>query len=207
MLKKSVILVLAAAFGAGLLATTQAVSQEEKTKPGMPALDPAKMMEMYGKLNAPGPEHARFKEAVGVWETETKMWMGPGEPSVSHGKSRMQLLLDGRYLMEHYLCTSPEMPFEGVGINGYDNHSKKYFSIWLDSLSTGYVVMEGTRDEATKTTTYTGQYDDPLMGPSKVKSTACEVTKDECVFKMYRILPDGQEQQSMEITYTRSPAA
>lgn len=206
MLKRTVIFVLAAAFGAGLLAATQALSQEKK-KPGMPEMDPAKMMEMYAKYNAPGEAHAHFAKAVGVWETETKMWMGPGEPSVSQGKSKMQMLLDGRYLMEHYLCASPEMPFEGVGINGYDNHSKKYFSIWLDSLSTGYVVMEGTRDDTTKTTTYVGEYDDPFMGPSKVKSTMCEVSDDQCVMKMYRVLPDGQEQQSMEITYTRSPAS
>ena len=206
MLKKSVILVLVAAFGAGLLATTQALSQEEK-QPGMPEMDMAQMMEMYAKYNAPGEPHARFKDVVGIWETESKMWMGPGEPTVSQGKSKMQLLLDGRYLMEHYLCSSPEMPFEGIGINGYDNHTKKYFSIWLDSMSTGYVVMEGTRDETTKTTTYLGEYDDPFMGHSKVKSTMCEVSDDKCVLKMYRVLPDGKEQQSMEVTYTRSPAS
>ena len=200
MVKKTATYVLAGVLGAGLLAVTQAMSQEQKDPA---ALGMEQMMKMYEKLNMPGPEHARFKDAVGTWKTESKMWMGPGEPTVSTGTSRMELLFGGRYLKEDYHCSSPEMPFKGLGLHGYDNHKKKYVSVWLDSLSTGIMMMEGAYDEATKTATMMGEYDDPFMGQFKAKSTIRELSKDRRLFEMYRIGADGKERKDMEITYIR----
>ena len=200
MVKKIATYVMAAALGAGLLFGTQAMSQEGK-EPAIPGME--QMMKMYEKLNAPGPEHARFKEAVGTWTTETRMWMGPGEPSVSTGTSEMQVVFDGRYLKERYRCMLEDKPFEGIGLLGYDNHKKKYVHVWFDSHSTGFMVTEGTYDEATKTTTMLGEYDDPFFGPTKMKSLVRELSKDRQVLEMYRIGPAGQEQKNMEITYTR----
>ena len=148
MIKKIAIYVLVAAVGAGLMATTQAMSQEGKQPPGP---DMEQMMKMYEKLGAPGPEHARFAEAVGTWKTETKMWMGPGEPSVSTGISKREVIFGGRYVKEDFRCTMMGKPFQGLAIAGYDNIKKKHVSVWLDNGSTGIMLMEGTYDEATKT--------------------------------------------------------
>jgi hypothetical protein len=200
MVKKIATYVMAVALGAGLLFGTQAMSQEGQ-EPAMPGME--QMMKMYEKLNAPGPEHARFKEAVGAWTTETRMWMGPGEPSVSTGTSEMQVVFDGRYLEEHYRCMFDDKPFEGIGLLGYDNHKKKYVHVWFDNHSTGFMVTEGTYDEATKTITMLGEYDDPFFGPTTMKSLVRELSKDRQVVEMYRIGPTGQEQKNMEITYTR----
>jgi hypothetical protein len=52
MAKKIATYVIVAALGAGLLATTQAISQEGQQPP---TPDLGQMMEMYAKLNAPGP--------------------------------------------------------------------------------------------------------------------------------------------------------
>jgi hypothetical protein len=201
MSKKIATYVFAMLLGAGLLATTRALSQEGK-EPGMP--DPEQMMKMYEQFNAMGPEHARFKEAVGTWNTVTKMWMGPGEPTISTGTSEMEVVFGGRYMVEHFKCTMMERPFEGMALAGFDNLKKKYVSIWLDNMSTGFMVMEGTFDEATKTTTSYGEYDDPFMGRQKMKSVLREVSKDKHVFEMYQIGPDGQENKTMEITYSRA---
>jgi hypothetical protein len=203
MTRKIATYVTAAVLGAALLAATQALSQEGE-KPAMPSMD--QMMKMYEKLNAPGPEHARFQEAIGTWKTEAKSWMGPGEPTVSSGTSQIEVIFGGRYFQEHYRCDSPDMPFEGLNLIGYDNHKKKYVSVWVDNLSTGFVIMEGTRDDATKTTTLTGEYDDPFFGPSKLRSTIRELSKDQQAYEMYRTGPDGREQKVMEITYTRQPS-
>jgi hypothetical protein len=201
MSKKLATYVFAMLLGAGLLATTRALSQEGK-EPGMP--DPDQMMKMYEQFNAPGPEHARFKDAVGTWRTEMKMYMGPGEPSVSTGTSEMELIFGGRYLVEHFKCSMMEKPFEGMALVGFDNLKKKYVSIWLDNMSTGFIQMEGTYDEATKTTTSYGECDDPFMGRQKMKSVMRELSKDKHVFEMYQIGPDGKETKTMEIIYTRA---
>jgi hypothetical protein len=201
MLKKISMYAVAVLLGAGLLAATQALSQEGK-EPGVPDMD--QMMKMYEQFNTMGPEHARFKEAVGTWNTVTKMWMGPGEPTVSTGTSEMEVVFGGRYMVEHFKCTMMEKPFEGMALGGFDNFKKKYVSIWLDNMSTGFMLMEGTYDEATKTTTSYGEYDDPFMGHEKMKSVLREVSKDKHVFEMYQIGPDGKETKTMEITYSRA---
>ena len=95
------------------------------------------------------------------------------------------------------------MPFEGMQLMGYDNIKKKHVSVWIDSMSTGITQMEGTYDEATKTLTMTGQTDDPIAGPTKMRSVTREVSKDKCVMEMYQTGPDGKEQKCMEVTYTR----
>ena len=47
------------------------------------------------------------------------------------------------------------MPFEGMGIVGYDNLLKKFVSVWIDNMGTGLMPGTGTYDAATKTYTYT----------------------------------------------------
>ena len=200
MLKKIAAYTMATMIGAGLFAATRAMSQEDQ-KAGMPGMEA--MMKMYEALGTPGPEHAHLKEAVGTWKTEMKMWMGPGEPQVSTGTSKMEVIFGGRYLKEHFQCSMMDKPFEGLALAGFDNHKKKFVSVWIDNHSTGIMMMEGTYDEATKTTTSVGEYDDPFTGPTKMKSVAHELSKDKHVFEMYRIGPDGREQKQMEITYTR----
>ncbi len=192
--------VLMALLGVAALATAQTLT-EEKDKPATPSAKD--IMAQWAELNAPGPHHQRFKEAAGKWKTEMKMWMGPGEPTVSPGASTMELVFDGRYLKEHYRCLSTEMPFEGMQLMGYDNIKKKHVSVWIDSMSTGITQMEGTYDEATKTLTMTGQTDDPITGPTKMRSVTREVSKDKCVMEMYQTGHDGKEQKCMEVTYTR----
>jgi len=53
------------------------------------------------------------------------------------------------------------MPFEGIGINGYDNLKKKFVSTWIDNMGTMIVMSTGTFDPATKTFTYMGEMDNP----------------------------------------------
>ncbi|HNQ24068.1 MAG TPA: DUF1579 domain-containing protein [Phycisphaerae bacterium] len=201
MFKKVAMYLVAALVGAGLFAAASAMSEE----PQQPPMSMEEMMKKYAELSKPGPEHAQFQNCVGKWKTETKMWMGP-EPTVSAGTSEMELMFGGRFVKEQFHCLSAEMPFDGVSITGYDKAKKKYVSIWFDSLSTGFMVSEGTYDATTKTMTMFGESVDPLMGPVKSKSVIREVSKDKTVMEMFMLLPGGQEQKSMEITYTRGGA-
>ncbi len=191
---------LMAALGAGVLAAAQSVAEEKEQSP-TPGV--RNIMDRWAELNTPGPPHERFKQIAGKWNAESKMWFGPGDPMVSPGVSTVELVFDGRYLKQHFRCLSAEIPFEGLQLMGYDNIRKKYVSIWIDSVSTGITLMEGTYDEATETLTMTGQTDDPTTGPTKMRSVTREISKDRCVMEMYQAGPDGQEQKCMEVIYTR----
>ena len=55
-------------------------------------------------------------------------------------------------------------------LSGYDNHTRKYVSTWMDSMSTGIMVFEGTAGADGKTITQTADYDDPVQGPMQWRS-------------------------------------
>lgn len=164
------------------------------------------MMAQWAALNAMGPEHEKFKDMVGKWDAETKMWMMPGAPpEVSKGTAEFRLLFGGRYIEQKFACDMNGQPFEGLSIEGYDRIKKKFVSIWLDNTSTGMFVSEGVADASGKVCTYYGTSDDPLTGEldKMMKAVAREVSKDEAVFEMYEMRAGVGEVKVMEITYKR----
>lgn len=190
----------------GLFVGAQVRSQEKA--PPQPPTETAgeDMMAKWQALNAKGPEHERFKEMVGTWDTLTRMWMAPGaKPMETKGTATFRLILDGRYVEQRYKCLMGDQPFEGLGIEGFDRLKKKYVSIWMDSTSTGIFMSEGTVDPSGKVYTYYGKVDDPLTGQKDkvVKCVIRQIDNDRVLFEMFDRLPGGTEFRTMEITYTR----
>jgi hypothetical protein len=95
--------------------------------------------------------------------------------------------------------------FTGLGVNGYDNHTKKYVSTWMDSMGTGIYYMEGRASADGKTITQKGQYDDPMEGRMKLRGVTKIVGNDTEIFEMYGTGKNGKERRMMEIIYTRKP--
>lgn len=190
--------VLALALAAALPAATFA--QQKDQPAGSPAADP--MMEAYIKLSQPGDNHKILASLAGEWKTETKAWMGPGEPMASTGKARSTMMLGGRYLHQEYEGTFLGMQFAGYGDTGYDNITKKFVSTWVDTMSTGILKIEGTYDQATKSITMTGDYVDPSGAKKLFKEVLRIVDADKHVLEMYDQM-DGKEVKVMEINYTR----
>ena len=191
---------------AALFLSTQVVSQEQAPTQPPGQQDMEEMMAKWKAMNAKGPEHEKFKDMVGTWDTEMTMWMGPNtEPTVSKGTAVFRLLLDGRYVEQKYRCMMMGEPYEGIGIDGYDRIKQKYVSIWMGSDSTGIFMMEGTADNTGKVFTYYGKMDDPFTGQKDkvVKSIAREIDKDTTVFEMYDNIPGVGEFKNMEIRYMR----
>ena len=109
------------------------------------------------------------------------------------------MILGGRFLKMDYKGTMFGQPFEGVQIIGFDNMKKKYISFWIDNTSTAFFLLEGTRDESSKTTTETGLWPDPMTGGTmKVKGITKMISPDEFSYEMYMIGPDGKEFKSLE---------
>ena len=107
-------------------------------------MDMEAMMEVYRKLGTPGEPHKLLARLVGSWTTRTRAWMEPGKPEVQGtGTCQQKMLLDGRYLQQEYTGEMMGSTFTGINIIGYDNHTKKYVSTWIDSMSTGIYYFEG----------------------------------------------------------------
>ena len=164
------------------------------------------MMELMMKYGTPGEGHKLLEPFVGDWSVTNKWWASPDAPvDESEATSTVQWILDGRYMMEKYNGRMGEIPFEGMGIVGYDNYAKKYNSLWIDSYSTMFFLQTGTANDDGTIITLEGTWDDFYTGQKDKKSKTIIRLFDEDtrVSEMYDYTADGKEYMSMEITYTR----
>lgn len=162
--------------------------------------DQQKMMEAYLKMSALNENHAYLKNFTGEWAVLTKGWMFPGaEPAVSEGISKGEMLMGGRFLKMHFKGSMFGQPFEGLQIIGYDNLQEKYVTFWIDSTSTAFYMMSGTRDKDTNVTKDTGEWPDPMTGGTmKVRDVIELISEDEFKYEMYMAGPEGKEFKTLE---------
>jgi hypothetical protein len=182
---------------------------------GAPAMDMKAMMAAMEAMGAINENHKLLESLVGTWDYRIKMWMDPSAPpQESSGIAVTKPLMGGRYFQSDHTGTM-EMPgpdgkpvvreFVGMAITGYNNLKKKFFSSWIDNMSTAMMIVDGTYDSATKTFAYGGEMDCPLMPPGsklKIREVIRIVGPDQHVFEWYETR-NGPERRTMEITYTR----
>lgn len=173
----------------------------EDPKPPVPTADEqAAMMKAWEEFAKPGPEHARFAEMVGEWTCELEDYTS-GQVVKSEGKSKMYLVMDGRYLMQEFSGNMGGMEFKGMGLTGYNNQTKKFQEIWVDNMGTAIFVSEGTRiDENTSESK--GMMTMPGMGEIASRNVAKRIDKDHMEYTMYMKIGE-QEMMSIKILYTR----
>jgi hypothetical protein len=141
---------------------------------------------------------------AGSWAARTLTWMGPDSPPMEWmGSSEQKMILGGRYLQQEFAGDMMGSPYNGMGFTGYDNHTRKFVSTWMDSMSTGIMVFEGTAGADGKTITQTSRFDDPVRGPVQWRSVTRIVDDRTVLFEMYSTGKSGKEEKMMEITYTR----
>ena len=146
----------------------------------------------------PGPEHERLKKAEGTWEATIKM--GDQE---SKGTMTYKMDLGGLWLIANFEGEFGGMKFNGKGFDTYDPAKKKYIGIWIDSMSTSPMMMEGTYDEKAKALTMIGE--GPGMDGPKTKYKSVLENKDDntMVMTMSTAGKDDKGQVMMTITYKR----
>ena len=166
--------------------------------------DMAAQQQAWMEYMTPGPMHEMMAKTAGDWKTTIKYWMdSSGDPMVSEGTSKSEMILGGRYLKETSNSTVMGMPMEGISIIGYDNSTKEFTSVWIDNMGTGTTVAKGTYDEETKTITLYGSMVDPMTGKdTKYREVINIVDDNHHVFEMY-VDQDGQEVKNMEVEYAR----
>lgn len=149
----------------------------------------------------PGPEHEKFKELVGNYDTTVKF--GGME---TKAKAVYKLDFGGFYLIEEFAGDFGGMKFTGRGQMGYCPLRQKHFSIWVDSMSATPIVMLGSFDKDGKTLTLEGEgpgHDGKL---TKLKSVTTTTDKDAFTMKLFEV-NDGKDVEMMSIDYKRKKPA
>ena len=162
-------------------------------------------MAAWQKAMTPGEPHAELAKSVGSWKMTTQMWMNPGgEPMTSEGTTERRMLLGGRVLEERFSSSMMGMPFEGIARTGYDNVTGKYWSTWIDNMSTSCYMSHGTQDADGNAVTYHGEFDNPMTGSkTMVRSVVRWEGEDKQHFEWYEDHGQG-ERKTMFITYERT---
>src|SRR5262245_6554801 len=93
----------------------------------------------------PGPEHELLKKLEGTWTAKIKTDGGESE-----GTSIYKMQLGGLWLMSEFQGEFFGQKFEGRGADTYDPEKKKFVSVWVDSMSTRPMMLEGTYDKEKK---------------------------------------------------------
>lgn len=168
------------------------------------AQDQEEAMKAWMEYMTPGPMHQMMAKMAGDWKTVTT-FVDPatGSEMKSEGVATFELILDGRYLKSVHTGNMMGMPFEGYGIDAYDNGTKEFVSIWFDNMGTGIMMMKGKYDEKTNSLTFTGEGYDPSAGkPMKYRSVSKWIDDNKTVFDMFGEM-NGQEMKMFTMEYTR----
>jgi hypothetical protein len=146
----------------------------------------------------PTAEHEAIKELEGTWDATMKM-DGGSFPGVM--KAKMDL--GGLWLVSDYESDFGGLKFSGKGLDSYDPAKKKFVSVWVDSMSTTPMVLEGDYDKASETLVMTGKSKNMEGKAITVKTVSKMKGKDEHGFEMFEIGDDGKEKSMFTIDYKR----
>lgn len=162
-------------------------------------------MDIYAELSAPGAPHRLLARMAGTWDMKGSCRMEPGGDLIEHtGISEQRMILDGRFLQQEFRGEMMGVPFTGIGFTGYDNHTGKYVSTWIDSMGTGIYHFEGTGSSDSSTITQTCSHDDPVRGPVTWRNVTRLVDDNTIEFRMYTIDGSGREDEMGKMVYTRT---
>lgn len=179
-------------------------AQPAADKSAAGAADMEKKMAEWMKINQPGPQHETLKKLAGKWKAEVSMTMMPGAPTqTSRGTETSEMILGDRYLQSEFAGEMMGMPFKGKGLMGHDNLKKKFVSLWVDEMTTGFMTSEGTADGSGKVITLTGECPEPSGETKSFRHVFTIESDDKHTFDAYAPGPDGKEFKMMSISYTR----
>jgi len=188
---------------AALLLTAASVAAQAQEK--KPSAAEQAMMEKYMKAATPGPEHQRLAKLAGKWKLEVTSWMAPGAPpQKSEAAAEFKPIFGGRYLQQEVKGNMMDQPFEGMGIEGFDNVTQERFGTWVDNMSTGAMVVRGKCATDAKKCTLKGKVSDAAAGKEvPVSETVTVASDDKFTFEMHGPGPGGKDFKMLEIVYTR----
>jgi hypothetical protein len=166
----------------------------------------AQQQEDMKNLMKAGPEHLELAKLAGVWDVAGKCWMDPDPkkaPVETKGTATFTVIFDGRFVRQDYNGEMMGQPYIGMGMEGFDNVTRKYSFGWIDGSSTSMTKLDGISEDGGKTIEYLGQMTCPATdGTADTRWLRKAISEDSFSFEMF-MSPSGDNTKSMELIYTR----
>jgi len=203
-------IIAAGVFVTALLHSADTNSPPRSLQPAVVAAHPPDaeaQAETFARYAMPGPEHKLLDRMAGAWDTVTRYWPTPdADPVEAKGIGRRKWILGERFLREELEGGNLVLPFEGLGLYGYDAFEKKYTSAWVDTMNCSILTNLGAYDKTNDVVNFTGQYKDPWSGTKKAERGVLRfLAQDRHALEIHIIEPNGRTFKMLEIVYTRKP--
>lgn len=195
----------------GTLLVGQARSQDKPE--GAPDMMAA--MKKWMATIKPNENHKWLEQFVGKWNTTTTMMgMDPsGKGIETHGTAEFRMVNGGRILIQEakgeMVMPDPsgqmkKIPYEGMGMFGYDVYRHMFVGTWSDTTTTAILQMTGALDQSKKKLTFFGQMDEPMLDITgrMVKYVFTIESDKKFGFSIYD-LHTGENYKPLEIVYER----
>ena len=169
------------------------------------AQDPTSQMTRWLRASQPGAEHQRLDDLAGRYTVTIRAWLTHADqpPMQAEGEAEYRWVLGGRWLQQRLNSRLMGLPYEGLGMLGYDRTEEHYASYWQDSLSTATRSSFGEYDEQEMQLVMRGTAHDPATG-AEDQPIRYEIRFNDDNSHRFRAFdlsrPDGQ-QLAMEILY------
>lgn len=197
-----------------LLVLTAGISSEAHAEkkaaptPQIEMLDDA-TIEKLAPLGELSEHHQLLAPLAGTWYYEMRYWSKEGaEPQISTGTATNKIILGGKYLLSKTSLIlnagGQNIPYEGLGMLGYDTNKKAFTSVWADSMHTGIITGSGHYDEKLNAIEEKGMFKNPLDAKERPYRSILQFA-DNGTYKrtFYTVGKSGKEFKIVEVTFER----
>lgn len=151
----------------------------------------------------PTTEHRELAEHVGTWKVACKFYMEPGQPPMESEARDTVTAIGEFWTLARFENSMMGMPFVGSCTLGYEPHSGRYVSTWIDSMAPVLCVLTGHKKGDTME--LKGEFHSCMTNTVlKHRTTEKRISKDERIFEMFCTMPDGNEIKLMTNHYRRA---
>ncbi|MCA9256064.1 MAG: DUF1579 domain-containing protein [Phycisphaerales bacterium] len=212
-MKKRIAVLCLVACGMVLALTNTVRSGEGEKSPESPpagmSADAMKAMEACMKAMEVTEHHEKLRHFIGDWKVTMRIWHMPGAaPMESPGTSTIKSVLGGRFIQEEFKSSMMGMPYEGIGMQGYNNTRGVYEGTWTSTMDSHIYTMKGTlqpdKDGRMNVFNFYGEMDEPAIGilGRLVNYRTTIIDKDHHKFEIFD-LAAGPDFKVIEIDYAR----
>jgi Protein of unknown function (DUF1579) len=188
---------LAVAAGSGVPSGGQNTAAQPPAKQ-----DPQQAVEPRG---APGAGQKFLEQFAGDWDVEKKFFpRGGGEPSVSTGTCKQEMIHAGHFLRSEFVFEAPGGGMStGTGLIGFEPDTGLFTSTWIDSRQTRMSFRKSKEKFAgDKIVLYGMGLGNETTRPSKTYTTL-EDKGAKIVHRQVSVAEDGTERPVMQLTMTK----
>jgi Protein of unknown function (DUF1579) len=163
-------------------------------------------------------EHGRASEKdnaavllplIGTWDFYVTLWTHDKyKPIPSTGTVTSEMVMNDHFLSSAFSGSlsvdGQSMPIEGRELIGYDNATKSFSSVRVDSVATGIMTGSGKFDAKKRILYETGRFTNPLTGTEqRFDSELNFVDASHYTRTIFAVGKSGKKSKLMEFDYSR----